>query len=186
MSSQNKAAVEIYQVTPLIKDCLLKLHSFLLLTSGQSRMNNMFVSPWRDAKFKDSFWLIKLIQAISQKSCLLSETKRNWFNPESTCCSIANFILKHIQDKWERRQMTINLIFFAVPEPSPSYLCCPHGLGTVTRQSIPETSCFSSLHRMSNDFPLSIRKIMFFLPLDTDRILTNQWVYLPCPCFVPS
>lgn len=121
MSSQNKAAVEIYPVSPLIKDCLLKLHSFLLLISGQSRMNNMFVFAWRDAKFKDRFWLIKLVQAISQKSCLLLETKRNWFNPESTCCSVANFILKHIQDKWERRQMAVwSFLLFLSPLPGLS------------------------------------------------------------------
>lgn len=44
MHSQNKAPIEIYQVALLIKDHLLKLHSLLLLCSGQSRVNIMFVS----------------------------------------------------------------------------------------------------------------------------------------------
>ena len=79
MPSQNKAAIEVYQVAHLIKDRLLKLHSFLLPLSGQSRVNNMFVSGWRGAKLRGSFGLIKLIRAINQKSCLLLETKRSWF-----------------------------------------------------------------------------------------------------------
>ena len=79
LPSQNKAAIEVYQVAPLIKDRLLKLHSFLLPLSGQSRVNNMFVSGWRGAKLRGSFGLIKLIRAINQKSCLLLETKRSWF-----------------------------------------------------------------------------------------------------------
>lgn len=41
---QNKAIIDMYEVVPLIKNGLLKLHSFLFPFSGQSRVNNMFVS----------------------------------------------------------------------------------------------------------------------------------------------